>query len=478
MSGTNKKSQTKYLAWFIIVNAWRERTLLYAAGIFWLLLLAAMLSGYRQYSTQQAARQQANTLFRQQWEQLEANPHSAAHYGTYLFRTFSVLNLFENGLNNYTGIVYRVEAHKQHEPGDAIATDSDATMRFGELTVAMLLQLLAPLLIIFLSADAITRERVAGTLPLLLAQGLSPGQLFRGKLWGHFLLALIIVCPALLLLWGSLFFTPFNAQLLGRMLLMTLGYLAYLWIITALAISISAISRQSRSAILLSLGCWVMGAILLPRITTDLADRQHPLPSRYALSKNISEGYSKGLPGEEDMRSRMKSFQKLVLAKYKVDSLSQLPVNFDGLQMQASEEYNSKVYSIYIAQLDSIMRRQQNTQEWWGFLDPLLPLQQLWWNCAGTDYAHQADFHRQARRYRDEFVRTLNMKLANSGSPSGSYEYKARADFFAGMDNFNYSLPSFLIVVKNAAKPLAALVCWLLITVLLIRIIPAYFLTV
>ncbi|MDT1893904.1 ABC transporter permease subunit, partial [Acinetobacter baumannii] len=54
-------------------------------------------------------------------------------------------------------------------------------LRFGQLTPAFVLQVLAPLLLVFFGHAGVARERESGTLRILLAQGVRSRQLVLGK---------------------------------------------------------------------------------------------------------------------------------------------------------------------------------------------------------------------------------------------------------------------------------------------------------
>ena len=45
----------------------------------------------------------------------EKNPHAAAHYGIYAFKSVRPLSFFDTGISSYTGVSVWLEAHKQNE---------------------------------------------------------------------------------------------------------------------------------------------------------------------------------------------------------------------------------------------------------------------------------------------------------------------------------------------------------------------------
>ncbi len=79
-------------------------------------------------------------------------------------------------------------------------------------------------------------------------------------------------------------------------------------------------------------------------------------------------------------------------------------------------------------------------------------------------------FHRQAKTYRDEFIRTLNMDLANSGSAYLAYDYKAGPEFFKKMKDFSYNPQPAGLAVRQHGWSWLALVMWCLLVFILVNI--------
>ncbi len=124
----------------------------------------------------------------------------------------------------------RLEAHKQNDALFSTAQDSSSLIRFGELTLAFVLQILMPLLIIFLCFNAFTQEREDQTLPLMLGQGISIQQLAWGKILGFSGVVACLVVPVLLIL-SVLVATQtsvtFTGAWLARTALVMVSYLSY-----------------------------------------------------------------------------------------------------------------------------------------------------------------------------------------------------------------------------------------------------------
>ncbi|MFC4213402.1 ABC transporter permease subunit [Pedobacter lithocola] len=450
-----------------IKSALRNTTAILLATIFYLLAGVAVFCGWKNYTTGNEQRKQAKEMFRHEWVEQKANPHSAAHFGTYLFKPFTFISLFDTGLNNYTGNSYRVEAHNQAEMNYAAAQDSDTEMRFGELTIANLFQLFLPMLIIFLCFRSISAERENQTIKLLFAQGLKSSTLLWGKIMGNYILVVGIILPVIItMLVATVLREP---GMIFRMLFFNLGYLIYFLILTCVFVAVSALSKNSKNALISSLGIWVVCFIMAPKLVAGISSRLYPLPSRGEFNKMIEFANSKGLKGDKDRMERYKEYLKKTLLKYKVDSVNQLPVNFDGLSMQNGEDYLSKVYQTINDQVEENINKQQNIAQFFSFLDPFLSMQQLSMALAGTDYEHHIHFHKKAQIYRDEFIRKLNIKMAYGDKNYLQYDYEVGPEFFKTMKDFNYSQPNVTWAISNYQYSLYALVFWLGIAILSIN---------
>ena len=75
-----------------------------------------ILLGYKQVQAQNKEYFNAKSHLRKKWENLDSiNPHGAAHYGTYVIKSNNLLSSLDNGVNDVTGNILRVEGHIQNE---------------------------------------------------------------------------------------------------------------------------------------------------------------------------------------------------------------------------------------------------------------------------------------------------------------------------------------------------------------------------
>ena len=143
---------------------WRSRVAVLGVALLVLLTLVAALTAYqRQHiiGIERAGYQaQANSAFD---AQPNRHPHRMVHYGHFVFRPISPLAAFDPGIESFTGHTLFLEGHRQNTANFGDVRQSSMLVRFGQLTPAFVLQMLAPLLLIFLGYAMVARERERGT---------------------------------------------------------------------------------------------------------------------------------------------------------------------------------------------------------------------------------------------------------------------------------------------------------------------------
>lgn len=450
----------------LVLKEWRmalrSRTL--AATLFPLLLLLgiAFTGSSIQQARLQRERNAANAHFRKQWEQLQAgDPHSAAHFGTYIFKPLSPLSSFDKGLGDISGYTMRVEAHIQHSMATPVLRPADAYLRFGDLTIASVLQLFFPLLILFYCYNSYTQEQASGTLGLLLLQGAGKDAILRGKAVLHLVVINGMLLSGLLLYLPPLLLTNSDSTDLIRIILLTVCYACYGSIFVLLGMAVSAWAKNGRQSLLILAGVWLLWNVIAPRLTAAIGENLYPLPSQYALQEKIEKAIRMGIHGDDPREERIEKLQQQVLKQYHVADVSQLPVNFSAIRMQANEDYAQMVYDKYAAETDSIIRRQNNISRYAAVADPYLAMRSISMALCGTDYGHHWNFDTSARRYRNDFIRQLNMQLA--------YKGKAGQDFYKAMPQFDYTPPDTFTVLRGQVWLLSSLLLWLALSVLLLK---------
>ncbi|MEM6260991.1 MAG: DUF3526 domain-containing protein [Bacteroidota bacterium] len=455
--------------WQIIKNEWQflYRTRLFAwvsLGFLGVLAVSFILSkqqNERYHQTYEDARKH----LRKQWENLDGmNPHGAAHYGTYVFKPANFLSSLDEGVTSTTGNVLRVEGHVQNEMAHSEASQMQTISKFGKLKSSLLLKYVVPLLLIFLAFNSISNEKRSGRLKLLTVQGANPLMLLLGKcfaIWayGFALLASVVLFQALF------HSQSIHSDAIQRMSLFLMAYALYYFIVTGLTIFFSAKWENATVALTSMLGIWILWTIFLPNIFLSSVEKWHPLPSRNAFKEAMKEDRSKGLDGHNPSDERGKALEVQTLEQYGVETLEELPVNFDGLRMQADEEYGNQVWDKHFGNLKGIIETQKSSLQLGGVLTPFISLQNVSMGFAGNDNLHHQEFLLQVEQYRRVFIKALNDEHAFGGSKTGDWSWEADNDFFRSVSDFEYELMPLGSVMTHYWLDLGILLGWTLLTI-------------
>ena len=441
-----------------------------AIVVFGLLLMAVWLS-FNYYNSVQQQHSLAKENAREIWvSQDDKNPHSAAHYGTYAFKPKYPLSLIDPGVDKYSGISIFLEAHKRNEAQFMAAADQTGLARFGDLTPDFILLFIVPLLIVLMGYNSFTKEKEQGTIQLLKSQGITNWKLTAGKWTGIFMPVFIItsflfVIAAFLL--SSL--EDFGQLDYGAMLLMFFVYLCYYVIFINITLSVSALSKRSGISLVSSLVVWILICLAMPKASSNLADSIYPYPSHQTFATEIENAKKQGLDGHNPWNQAAKDFERETLEKYGVDSLSQLPFNFDGYRMQKGEEHEAEVYFKHYASLKETYHRQTKVYQTSALLSPFLPTRFLSMSLAQTDYSTHWDFADAAENYRLKLQKALNMDFAENSS-YGDWAYKADKALWQNIPDFSYTPPTLWETLQLNWTNLALLLFWVTIsTLFLIR---------
>ena len=455
----------------IILNEWknliRDRLFLYSTVFFVLSLSLVVWMGIIQQENQQQSQLEAQKHVRKQWENLEAmNPHRAAHYGSFAFKPLNILNAMDGGINDITGNVLQLEGHVQNEIIYSEASQALSISKFGKLKSSLILQYVIPLFLIFLSYGSISKEKEGQRIKLLVLQGASIEKLVNAKsisvwIYGLFLLIVTVTIQSIL--------SSTNPEIFKRLAYVLLSYSLYYFIITSLSTYLSATLKDKTSALSSILAIWILWTIFLPKIWGNAVDKIHVLPDRKTFKEDMRAERNQGIDGHNPYDKRREELKNKYLAEYQVDSLSMLPINFDGIVMQADEEYGNLVWDKHFGSNYSIMQKQKSLYQFSGVLNPFASLQSASMGFCGTDMIHHLDFLKKAEDYRRVLIKALNDKHAYGGSKTGDWKWTVDSEFFKSVQGFTYETPMINKHLSSYLIDLLFLFFWVLLIRALIR---------
>lgn len=446
----------------------RSRLARSAFTVMLLVLLGSVLQGW----THSAAESERRERLQQQAEaaflsQPARHPHRMVHYGHYAFRAPVPLAALDPGIDPFAGTVMFLEGHRQNSAMFAEATELSSLTRFGSLSPAFALQVLAPLLLVIMGFSGISRERERNTLIQLEASGVGAGSLLAGKTLALLAVAGLLLLPLTL---AGLLLVPVMGASPTAVLALVAVYGTYLAIWAVGTTVVSALLRTPAAALAVLLLVWVVGVIVLPRLAGTLARSVVPIPGQIATELNLltdaelSDGHNAADPGFAALTAQL-------LDTYGVDDVAELPVNIRGVVSSAGEAAATEAMNQYAEQRLAAELRQSGAVDRLALLSPVLAVRRASMALAGTDLLHQHRFLREAEAVRFSFVQSLNalhaeeLSYADDSRRSSDAEAERRARVDAGhwrlLPEFRFSVAPVGERLRSALPMTGVLVGWL-----------------
>lgn len=454
-------------SWAIASKDWREAATDGRVWLAWLLALSALaMAAFQGVATlhhTEAEQAVVTNQVRMQWEtQGEKNPHSAAHFGQFVFKPVLATALIDPGVNADTGQAIWLDPHRRNLARHKPTEDQSPAERLARAGIDGVLQWVLPLLVVLLGFGAVAGEREAGTWRMLASLGLTPGRLFVGKLLG---LAWVLV-P----LWG--FFTavfawaawgiePHRTDTLVRVAGLALLYSLYMAIFGLLALGISARTSMASRALAILLILWGINGFVAPRLGTTLAHAAVELPTTEAFHSAIQQDIRRGMDQDGDVSARQQRFLQATLAQYGVSRAEDLPVGLRGLRLLDSDAYASRVHEKHFQDLEDRFTAQTRWQLWASVAGPLVPVRALSQALAGTDIYHHVHFATAAEAYRRSFIDATSTRILDSNQGTRNDATGDNA-FWASLAPFAYQAPAWSWALQQQGSALLVLLLWLL----------------
>lgn len=431
----------------------RDRWFVLAIAVMALLGVAAALSGAAAADTRARINAAAQAGDYARWlAQPVRDAHSASHFGTSAFFVPSRLSSLDPGVVPYVGASLFLEAHKQNEPVFAEAPDGGAVQRLGRISLATVIQVWLPLIVIATAAGAFAAEREAGTLALLLSIGVSPARLMAGKALAAVAVVLAVAGPGVAVGAGLLGRVggAWPADLLERSALLAAAWGLYLvfWVAITLAVSLRAPNVRLAMAALLTV--WCLSVVVTPRVAADLARVAHPLPSRAELYRLEIERRIQTPGSYEKLRQQ-------ILVDYGAKTPADLPIDINVIYAQRAEARINQRIDERTAELWAIYHGERRDYQRASVLSPAVALDLASMAAAGSDDVHHRDFLKQAEDYRRQMMAVLGE--AERRKP-GAKRTRGDAELWRRLPPFEYQVPGVWRVETAAGQALTALAAW------------------
>ncbi|MFC0774168.1 DUF3526 domain-containing protein [Terrimonas alba] len=464
-------------------NAFQQKAFYILWFMFALLLLYAGITGHQHMAKQNDIRQQYQQAIRKSWtNNPDKHPHRMAHFGSFALRLKHPLSLFDFGMENYAGNAVFLEAHKQNTVNYSEASFSTGLLRMGELSVAMLLQIILPLIIFFLGFNSISADRENGTLKIIGSQGAGIYSLLLGRSLALWALSSLFFIPAFLLtvvLLSVHSLENIPAQAAGRFAFICLAYIIFFWVVSVIAVLVSATSNTSKSALIKLLGLWLLLAIVLPKTTQVVGNSIYPSPSKLSFETAIEKDIVKQGDSHNPDDPFFKKVRDSVLKKYGVSTADSLPVNMGGIIGKAGEQLSTETYIKHQNNLTQLHRKQNAFSKMFAWVNPFVMIKSNSMAFAGSDFEAYTFFQQQAEVYRYALAQRMNdlqiQYVSNTTPKEGSYGLHIDKKHWNEFEDFHYEFMPAGKIFRNERLSVAALLFWLVSSFVGISIIAKRF---
>ncbi len=460
-----RKSIIYLLAGQLWKDAFRSKVMLIALGLMLFLLLFSAYSGWENYHDQNYTRDLMQDEVQQSWENNpDKHPHRMAHYGSFAFRLKHVLSVFDVGMENFVGNAVFLEAHKQNTVNFSEASMSTGLLRFGEVSLAMLLKVIVPLLIFYLGFASIARERENGTLKLLIGQGIRRKEIVFGKVLGLWGLSLIFLFSVFLVV---LFFvlmesydTLYRDSLL-RFVVLFISYVLFFAILSAITILVSAFSKTGKGALVKLLGIWLLFVIILPKSLQAIGYYLYPTPSKIEMETAVEHDLIRQGDSHNPDDPHFKALKDSVLLANNVKNVEDLPFNYGGFIMAKGEALSTAIYLEHQERLYQIYNKQNDIERNSAFLNPYTAIKNVSMAFSGTDFQSFLHFKDKAEAYRYKLAQQMNQLqmdfIPNKGKAGPN---TISSNYWKEFPPFEYRFLSISSVFQNELTSILALLLW------------------
>jgi ABC-2 type transport system permease protein len=436
----------------------------------------AAYSGWKVYTSQNATRQYYQHEARESWENNpDKHPHRMAHFGSFAFRLKHPLSMFDFGLESFMGNAVYLEAHRQNTVNFSEASFSTGLLRFGEISMAMLLQVVLPLIVFFLGFASVSAERENGTLKVMLTQGVSWKDILIGKSLGIFSLALFIVIPVItvtLVLLVVTYETSFTTDTLLRYSAIVFLYLAFTLVLSVITVLISSVSMSSKNSLMKLLAIWLFMIVLLPKTTQALGSYCYPSPSKIEFDTAVELDVLKEGDSHNPDDAHYKNLRDSVLRVYKVDSVQQLPFNYGGFVMREGERISAEIYQHHLGELIYTYKKQNNFNKITAWINPYAAIRNISMALSGTDFESYVSFQQEAESYRYQLAQAMNelqMKFISNEKPGPNDKpYIISQKHWKEFPDFKPQHQSIGAALRNELGSILSLALWTIVSVALI----------
>jgi ABC-2 type transport system permease protein len=360
--------------------------------------------------------------------------------GHYAVMAHDALAPMSIGQSDVQPFYYRVTAHPSHTFLNASEIQNPLTQMSGSFDVAFVVIFVLPILIIAVTFDLMSREKEAGVLGLLAAQGVPLRTLILAKIAARASIILLVLLGLVALsavLIGADLGDAGTAAKVALWFAVIAGY-AFFWF--ALALLINAMNWPSVTNGVVLANLWLFFVVVLPSVANVVASTLYPAPSRVELTTEMREA-------TEEADKKAASAREAYLFDHP-ELAGAGAVNEDFyIQVLATDAAVERVVAPIMETFAAQAARREGVVDLLQYTSPAIAAQQALNALAGTGNARFENFVDQVLAFHNDWRGFFTNKIIKGERMS--------AAAFDAIPAFAYTAPEFGLLQAAVDGPLA-----------------------
>ena len=215
---------------------------------------------------------------------------------------------------------------------------------------------------------------------------------------------------------------------------------------------------------------WMLFAIVVPRVASDLAGTLSPVTGKIKSDLALIEAMRAVGDGHNAADPAFASLRAEVMEQYGVDQPEDLPVNMRGIIAEAAEASLTEVLNEFAEERMHEEAQQAEVLRRGAILSPMLAIRNLSMQTSGSDLSNHHRFEREAEKARFDFVQGLNRAHINelsyvddinrSNDESSSLRARISADNWRVLQSFDFRPGMAEERVRAALPGILLLLIW------------------
>ena len=386
-----------------------------------LLILISVYTGVREYKAERDGYEAALKLADTQAEQ-------ASGWRNFSYRSLrepDPMRAFVSGLSSDIGRWSNIAQDESVKLRHPAYSDDPLFALFRMVDFSVIVGVVLSLFALLFTYDAVSGEREAGTLKLVFSHGVSRATYLSAKGVGAWLglvvpLAIPVLLSLALLPWLGL---PVSNGLWLRLGALLLVSVAYFTLFIVLGLLISTLTRTSAASFLVALVVWIAFVLILPRGGMMAAGQLVSVP-RVAEIEGRRDAFA------QDLWSKHYKEMEERLREERQSGESGAPGHDSDQEMWARMQREDSLRKDVEAQIQEFesdlfadLKRRREVQERLALtlsrFSPVSAYQLAAMELAGTDLAMKSRNEDAMTRYREEWLKHVQTKQAETGDMGG-----------------------------------------------------------